>query len=135
VKHSPKDVEQSTRTISRRALVVGGVQLAFMAALGLRMRQLQIEESEEYRLLAEENRINMRLIPPARGLIYDRNGVIIADNAQNYRIVIVREDAGDVEETVAKLRQLISLDEPSSSARCARWSGGAPSCPSRSRIG
>jgi penicillin-binding protein 2 len=111
VKHSPKDVEQSARTISRRALVVGGVQLAFMAALGLRMRQLQIEESEEYRLLAEENRINMRLIPPSRGLIYDRNGVIIADNTQNYRIVIVREDAGDVEETVAKLRQLISMDE------------------------
>jgi penicillin-binding protein 2 len=82
-----------------------------MGALGFRMQQLQIEESEEYRLLAEENRINMRLIPPARGLIYDRNGVIIADNAQNYRIVIVREDAGNVEETVARLRQLIPLDE------------------------
>ncbi len=111
MKHSPKDVERSVRTISRRALVVGGVQVAVMGALGLRMRQLQIEEAEQYRLLAEENRINMRLIPPARGLIYDRNGVIIADNAQNYRIVIVREDAGDVEETVAKLRQLIHFDE------------------------
>jgi penicillin-binding protein 2 len=111
VKQSPKDVERSVRTISRRALVLGGVQLGLMGALGFRMQQLQIEESEEYRLLAEENRINMRLIPPARGLIYDRNGVIIADNAQNYRIVIVREDAGDVEETVARLRQLIPLDE------------------------
>jgi penicillin-binding protein 2 len=111
VKQSPKDIEQSVRTISRRAIVVGGVQLAFMGALGLRMRQLQIEEAEEYRLLAEENRINVRLIPPARGLIFDRNGVIIADNSQNYRIVIVREDAGDVEETVAKLRRLIPLDE------------------------
>jgi penicillin-binding protein 2 len=111
VKQSPKDIERSVRTISRRALVVGGIQLGVMGALGFRMQQLQIEESEEYQLLAEENRINMRLIPPARGLIYDRNGVIIADNAQNYRIVIVREDAGDVEATVAKLRQLIPLDE------------------------
>jgi penicillin-binding protein 2 len=111
VKQSPKDIERSVRTISRRAMVVGGAQLAFMAALGLRMRQLQIEESEEYRLLAEENRINVRLIPPSRGLIFDRNGVIIADNTQNYRIVIVREDAGDVEETVAKLRRLVPLDE------------------------
>jgi penicillin-binding protein 2 len=92
-------------------MVVGGLQLAFMGALGLRMRQLQIEEAEEYRLLAEENRINVRLIPPARGLIFDRNGVIIADNSQNYRIVIVREDAGDVEETVEKLRRLIAIDE------------------------
>ncbi|MGE5198573.1 MAG: penicillin-binding protein 2 [Rhodospirillaceae bacterium] len=111
MKQSPKDIERSVRTISRRALVVGAAQLGIMGALGFRMQQLQIEESEEYRLLAEENRINMRLIPPARGLIYDRNGVIIADNAQNYRIVIVREDAGDVEETVAKLRKLIRLDE------------------------
>jgi len=111
VKQSPKDIEQSVRTISRRAMVVGGLQLAFMAALGLRMRQLQIEDSEEYRLLAEENRINVRLIPPSRGLIFDRNGVIIADNTQNYRIVIVREDAGDVEETVEKLRRLIPIDE------------------------
>jgi penicillin-binding protein 2 len=111
VKQSPKDVEHSARTISRRAMVVGGVQLAFMAGLGLRMRQLQIDEAEQYRLLAEENRINIRLIPPARGLIYDRNGVIIADNTQNYRIVIVREDAGDVEETVSRLRRLIAMDE------------------------
>ncbi|MCU0854567.1 MAG: penicillin-binding protein 2 [Rhodobacteraceae bacterium] len=111
MKQSPKDMERSVRTISRRALVLGGVQLGVMGGLGFRMQQLQIEESEEYRLLAEENRINMRLIPPARGLIYDRNGVIIADNAQNYRIVIVREDAGDVEETVAKLRKLIRIDE------------------------
>jgi penicillin-binding protein 2 len=72
-------------------------------------------------LLAEENRINMRLIPPARGLIFDRNGVAIADNEQNYRVVIVREDAGDVDEVLARLRRLIPLDETeNSSAPCAR---------------
>ena len=95
---NPKDLEEGSRTISRRALIVGGLQLAFMGMLGLRMRQLQIEEADEYRLLAEENRINMRLIAPPRGVIFDRNGVIIADNSQNYRIIIVREDAGDVDE-------------------------------------
>ncbi len=82
-----------------------------MGILGLRMRQMQVEEAEDYRLLAEENRINIRLIPPTRGIIYDRNGVPIADNAQNYRIVIVREDAGDVDEVVAKLKLLVPLDE------------------------
>jgi penicillin-binding protein 2 len=129
VKQSPKDIERSVRTISRRAMVVGGVQLAFMAALGLRMRQLQIEEAEQYRLLAEENRINMRLIPPARGLIYDRNGVIIADNTQNYRIVIVREDAGDVEETVARLRRLIALDETELARALAEMERRSPFVP------
>ncbi len=111
MKQSPKDLERSVRTISRRAVFLGGVQLAAVGALGLRMRQLQIEESEQYKLLAEENRVNMRLIPPARGLILDRGGVVIADNAQNYRVVIVRENAGDVDETIARLRQLIHIDE------------------------
>ena len=111
MRRSPADTAASVRGISRRALVLGGVQAAFMGGLALRMRQMQIEQADAFRLLAEENRINMRLIAPSRGLIYDRNGVTIADNAQNYRIVIVREDAGDVDEVVARLRSLVHLDE------------------------
>ena len=53
----------------------------------------------------------MRLLAPPRGIIYDRNGVIIADNSQNYRIIIVREDAGDVDEVIARLKEIINLDE------------------------
>ncbi|MBT8473968.1 MAG: penicillin-binding protein 2 [Alphaproteobacteria bacterium] len=111
MRQSPKDIEENARVVTRRGLVVGGLQLAFMGMLGLRMRQMQIEEADEYRLLAEENRVNMRLLAPPRGIIYDRNGVIIADNAQNYRIIIVREDAGDVDDVIAKLQQIVELDE------------------------
>ncbi len=111
MRQSPKDIEENAWKTTRRGLVVGGLQLSFMAMLGLRMRQLQIEEADQYRLLAEENRINIRLIAPPRGIIYDRNGVIIADNSQNFRIIIVREDAGDVDEVIAKLKTIISLDE------------------------
>lgn len=101
----------SSRRIGRRALVLGGAQAAFMGGLAFRMRQLQVEQADEFRLLAEENRINDRLIAPARGVIYDRNGISIADNAQNYRIVIVREDTGDVEEVIRRLQQVVHLDE------------------------
>ena len=111
MKRSPKDAEESARLITRRGLVLGGAQVAFMGLLGFRMRQMQVEEAEQYRLLAEENRINLRLIPPSRGIIYDRHGVPVAQNAQNYRIVIVREDVGDIDETIAKLKRLIPLDE------------------------
>lgn len=111
MKRSPKDTEESARLITRRGLVLGGAQVGFMGLLGLRMRQMQVEEAEQYRLLAEENRINVRLIPPSRGIIYDRHGVPVAQNAQNYRIVIVREDVGDIDETIAKLKRLIPLDE------------------------
>lgn len=97
--------------VSRRALVLGAGQVGVAGLLGWRMRQMQVEQAEEFRLLAEENRVNMRLIAPGRGLIFDRNGIPVAENAQNYRIVIVREDAGDVEEAFARLRRLIYVGE------------------------
>ena len=49
------------------------------------MRDLQIRQSEHFSLLAEENRVNLRLIPPARGIITDRHGRLLAGNRQNYR--------------------------------------------------
>ena len=110
MKRNPQDVALSHRIISRRGLVLGGLQAAFVGALGTRMVTLQVEEAEEFQLLAEENRINLRLLPPARGQIFDRKGTLIAGNTSNYSVVIVKEDAGDVEETLAKLQTLITID-------------------------
>ena len=93
-----QDIETSHRLISRRAAFLGGVQLAFVGALGARMQFLQIDQADQFRLLAEENRINIRIIPPARGEVFDRNGVPLARNVPSYRIVVVREDAGDIED-------------------------------------
>ncbi|WP_400082644.1 penicillin-binding protein 2 [Yoonia sp. R78084] len=110
MKRAPKDVIAGARTVSRRALVVGGVQLGIVGALGWRMQSLQVEQADQFRLLAEENRINIRLLPPSRGLIFDRNGIPIAANEQNYRVVMVREDAGDVGEVLAKLTEIVEID-------------------------
>lgn len=99
------------KRLTRRAMLLGGAQLGFMGILGLRMRYLQVDQADEYRLLAEENRIKFSLIPPARGEIFDRNGVIIAANEPSYRISIVREDAGNVDEVISKLSTLIELDD------------------------
>ena len=96
--------------MTRRAALLGTAQLGLMGVLGWRMKQLQIDQAEEFRLLAEENRINMRLIPPPRGLIFDRNGVPLATNEPVYRIVIVREAAGDPQEALARLAAVMPLD-------------------------
>ena len=61
------------------------------------MYQLQILDRDRYAMLAEENRINMRLLTPPRGRILDRFGVPLADNRQNYRVVVVPEQAGNLE--------------------------------------
>ncbi|MBS0125246.1 penicillin-binding protein 2 [Thetidibacter halocola] len=110
MRRTPKETAESATRITRRALMLGGAQLAFASVLGLRMRHLQVDQADEFRLLAEENRVNIRLIPPSRGRIFDRNGTIIADNEPTYRITVTREDAGDVEQVIARLGQLVELD-------------------------
>ncbi|GAB4264107.1 MAG: penicillin-binding protein 2 [Pararhodobacter sp.] len=109
MKRQPRESEETSRRLSRRALLMGGAQMAFAGVLVLRMRSLQLGQSEEFRLLAEENRINIRLLPPARGLILDRSGHVLAGNVQNYRIVLVREDAGEPRAALERLAQLIAL--------------------------
>ncbi len=95
--------------ITRRALMLLGLQAGIVGVLGWRMADLQVEQSERYRLLAEENRINIRLIPPARGMIFDRDGRPMAGNRQNYRIVMVREQARDPAAVMERLARLIDL--------------------------
>ena len=109
MRRSPKDTEDSARKITKRALLMGGGMAAMVAILGARMRYMQVDQADQFKLLAEENRINIRLIPPSRGLIEDRNGKLIAGNEQNYRVVITREDAGDVAMVLHRLSSLIPL--------------------------
>lgn len=105
-----RDIAARIRKISRRGLLIGAAQVGFAGIILGRMRYLQVEESERYRGLAEENRVNIRLIPPSRGQIFDRDGTPIALNEPSYRIVLVPEDAGDIDDTIARLSQLIELD-------------------------
>ena len=99
------------RLVSRRALILGGGQTVLVGALIARMYQLQILDSDQYQMLAEENRIDMRLLTPLRGRILDRNGVELASNRLTYRAVLIPEQAGDVNVTLNRLKSLISLSD------------------------
>jgi len=101
-------VSESAR-ISRRGLLLLSSQLVVAGALGWRMRQLQVEQADHFRLLAEENRINMRLIAPARAEIFDRQGRPLAINQQNYRVVMIREQTDAPEEALDQLGRLIEI--------------------------
>ena len=93
----------------RRGLLIGGLQLGFCGLLAWRMHHLQIEKAEDFRLVADENRINLRLIPNQRGEIYDRNGVKLAGNEASYSVTVVAEDAGDLDVIFERLSKLINL--------------------------
>ena len=123
------DTEASHRQITRRAAIMGGVQLVFIGALGARMQFLQVDQADQFRLLAEENRINMRIIPPARGEVFDRNGVPLARNAPSYRIVIVQEDAGDIEDVLERLGKIVPLDATEVDRAMAEMKRSAPFLP------
>ncbi|WP_116598009.1 penicillin-binding protein 2 [Primorskyibacter marinus] len=129
MRRSPRDSMDSYRRVSRRGLILGGMQLGFAGLLGLRMRYMQVDQADQFRLLAEENRVNIRLIPPARGQIFDRNGAVIAENAPSYRITMVREDAGNVEEVIARLSALVELDEDELNRALAEMERSAPFLP------
>ncbi len=109
MRRSQRDTEESTGITTRRGLVLGALMGSVAVVLGARMRHLQVDQADQFRLLAEENRINVRLIPPARGQIFDRNGFLIAGNEQNYRVIIVRDEVEDTDKVLADLAKLIPL--------------------------
>jgi len=91
-------------------MLAGGKAL-LLSALASRMYYLQVVEADRYRTLADENRISFRLLPPPRGRIVDRFGIPVADNEENYRILLVPEQTRDVEETLARLGRILSISD------------------------
>ncbi len=110
MKRPTRDNTESQKKITRRGLVLGGGMAGVVGLLGLRMRYLQVDQADQFRLLADENRINIHLIPPSRGRIFDRSGRVIAENIPSYRINLIREQAGDVEDVIARLSKLVRLN-------------------------
>src|SRR5258708_36723100 len=94
---------QRQKLLTRRAALLAGGQTVLAAILAGRMYQLQILEKDRYTLLADENRINLRLLAPPRGRILDRAGVAIAANRRNYQVVVVPEQRPDLDPTRAAL--------------------------------
>ena len=90
-----KDHEKDGRLIRKRALVGAVLVLMLTSVLLARLYYLQVVQFEYHTTLAENNRIHVQPIPPSRGLIYDRNGVIIADNRPSFSLTLTRERAGD----------------------------------------
>ncbi len=113
------------RSFTRRALVVGGAQVALFGALLARLYRLQILETSSYRLLSESNRVNQRLLIPPRGRILDRGLQPLASNAPTYRVRLVPEQTHGVRDTLARLSALIALpparqEEVAAQARTVR---------------
>lgn len=96
---------------SRRALFIGACQAGVLVLLGSRLAWLQTVEGNRYKMLAENNRINLKIVAPPRGQIVDRFGVPLAVNNQNFRVVLVPEQTDDLEGSLRKLQKFVKFDE------------------------
>ncbi len=96
---------------TRRALLLGGAQAVLLSALAGRLYQLQILDTQRFATLAEENRINLRLLPPPRGLIFDRTGEPLAVNRNNFRAMVTSDRGRGAEILVERLDQILNIGE------------------------
>lgn len=108
-----KDHERDTRLIRRRVLFAGAVLIILTMLLMFRMYYLQVVQFEHHSTLAENNRIHVQSLPPTRGMIYDRNGVVIADNRASFSLTLTRERAGEWEHVLDSIIEVLELDSDS----------------------
>lgn len=101
------DVNERQGSFLRRTFVVGGLTALGVVALTGRLTQLQVVQAQDYATLANANQFNFRLVLPPRGLIKDRNGVVIAGNRPSFRVLIVRDETKDLDQTLDLLGQLM----------------------------
>ncbi|CAA7618847.1 penicillin-binding protein 2 [Magnetospirillum sp. SS-4] len=104
------DTDRS-KMFSRRAMFLGGAKATLIGALAARMYYLQVMEADKYAMLAEDNRISIRLLAPPRGLILDRNGVAMAVNQHNYRVMVVAERSPSLDYTLDGLARIITIGD------------------------
>jgi len=101
------DVNERQGSFLRRTFVVGGLTALGVTALTIRLAQLQVVQAQEYSTLASQNQFNFRLVPPPRGRILDRNGVTIAGNRPSFRVLVVRDETKDLDQTLDLLGRLL----------------------------
>lgn len=100
------------KMLTRRAAMLAGGELFLSSVLLGRMYYLQVLESDRYKTLAEENRISTRLLAPPRGLIFDRFGQPMAQNNQNFRVLVISEQTeGNLNATLEALNKILPLTD------------------------
>ncbi len=106
-----KDHLRETRLFTARAVVAGVLIVLLMAGLAVRLGYLQVSLYDHYRTLSSENRVKLVPLPPTRGLIYDRNGVLLADNYPTYSLEITPDQVGDLDRTLDDLRHVVTITD------------------------
>ena len=104
-----KDHQREAKLFRNRVLVMAVFMLSLISTLVYRYYDLQIVNYEEYATQSERNRVHVQPVPPTRGLIFDRNGELLADNKASFTLSVVSADATELNNTVELLKTLIEI--------------------------
>lgn len=106
-----KNARQEMHTFRVRSLVAACLVVLLTGALMARLVYLQVVQHDVYITRSENNRVRVEPLPPTRGLIYDRNGELLAENRPTYNLTLVRERVDDIDATLALLIDLLDLPD------------------------
>ncbi|WP_144937233.1 penicillin-binding protein 2 [Pseudomonas alabamensis] len=106
-----KDHEKDARLVRNRVVVGASAVMLLVCVLIARLYYLQVIQYAYHSTLSENNRVHVQPIPPTRGLIFDRNGVIIADNRPSFSLSMTRERAGDWQQVLDAIVEVLELTE------------------------
>lgn len=106
-----KDTAAERRLFQRRTVVMLLFVMVAIGGLVARMYQLQIVEHEVYTTLSDKNRVQVQSVPPPRGLIYDRNNTLLAENRPVFSVKLVPERVDGMDETLEKLGSILEISE------------------------
>ncbi|MES2605950.1 MAG: penicillin-binding protein 2 [Pseudomonadota bacterium] len=108
-RHILKDHNQERRLFLSRLFIGAGIAVVLVGVLIIRMAYLQVSQHEYYSTKSDSYRIHTQPVAPDRGRIYDRNGVLLADNKPSYNLTVTKENAKDLAASIDLLRDIISL--------------------------
>ena len=106
-----KDHEKDARLVRNRVVVGAIAVVLLVCVLIARLYYLQIIQYDYHSTLSENNRVHVQPIPPTRGLIFDRNGVIVADNRPSFSLSMTRERAGNWQEVLDTIVEVLELTD------------------------
>ncbi|CAI3789945.1 Peptidoglycan D,D-transpeptidase MrdA [Pseudomonas sp. MM227] len=106
-----KDHEKDARTVRSRVVVGAAAILVLICVLIARLYFLQVIQYEYHSTLSENNRVHVQPIPPTRGLIFDRNGVVVADNRPSFSLSMTRERSGDWRQVLDTIVEVLELSD------------------------
>jgi len=110
-KFTLKDHFRESRLVNGRLLFSGLLSVIIFGIVIFRLVYLQVFEYEHFDSLSNRNRVDIEPLPPQRGLIYDRNGVLLAENIPTFSLEMVPEKVPDIDQTLKELSQLLALSE------------------------